>query len=143
MRESGAGRVFEPTALMYLARALLGAGDCAAALAHVEGGLARARSLPSLTMELEILLTRALVVAQAEGAGARAEIERDLARARELIEETGARVREPVLHERRGELACLGGDPAARERELREAVRLYAEMGATWHAERVEGELVR
>ena len=32
------------------------------------------------------------------------------------------------------------GDPAAAERELREAQRLYQEMGATGHAERLARE---
>jgi adenylate cyclase len=61
--------------------------------------------------------------------------------ARELIEETGARVCEPLLHERRAELARLDGDEAARADELREAARLYTEMGATGRAQRVAAEL--
>jgi hypothetical protein len=39
------------------------------------------------------------------------------------------------------ELAHLIGDDASRERELREAHRLYTEMGATGHAERLAREL--
>jgi hypothetical protein len=50
-------------------------------------------------------------------------------------------VYEPFWREARAELAKLRGDDAARERELREAHRLYSEMGATYHAERVAGEL--
>ncbi len=38
------------------------------------------------------------------------------------------------------ELEHLRGDDAARTRELREALRLYTEMGATGHAERVARE---
>ncbi len=38
---------------------------------------------------------------------------------------------------RRAKLAALLGDDAGRERELREAQRLFTEMGATGHAERV------
>ena len=39
------------------------------------------------------------------------------------------------------ELARLRGDDAARTRELREALRLYTEMSAAGHAERVAREL--
>jgi class 3 adenylate cyclase/tetratricopeptide (TPR) repeat protein len=141
MRESGAGRVYEPWTLNYFARALAGAGDHATARARVEEGLGRIRSLPNPKAEAELLLTRALVLSQGEGAGARAEIERDLDRAEALVGETGFGVLEPLLHERRAELARLKGDGAARDRELREAARLYAEMGATGHAERVAGAL--
>ncbi len=42
---------------------------------------------------------------------------------------------------RRAKLTALLGDDAGRERELREAQRLYTEMGATGHAERVGREL--
>ena len=47
----------------------------------------------------------------------------------------------PLLHEARAELERACGDAAAAERELREAQRLYAEMGATGHAERLAREL--
>ena len=42
---------------------------------------------------------------------------------------------------RRAKLAALLGDDAGRERELREAQRLFTEMGAEAHAERVGREL--
>ncbi len=64
-----------------------------------------------------------------------------LARAVELIEELGARVYRPQVCEERAELARLRGDEAARDRELREAHRLFTEMGATGHAERLAREL--
>jgi hypothetical protein len=48
---------------------------------------------------------------------------------------------EPFWREARAELARLRDDDAARERELREAHRLYVEMGATGHAERLAKEL--
>ena len=62
---------------------------------------------------------------------------RTLAEASALIEETEARCREPIVHEISAELARLRGDEATRERELREAHRLFVEMGATGHAERI------
>ena len=47
----------------------------------------------------------------------------------------------PSLHEERAELARRSGDAPTRDRELREAHRLYTEMGATGHAERLAKEL--
>ncbi len=47
----------------------------------------------------------------------------------------------PPVHEQRAELAQRGGDVAIAERELREAHRLFTEMGARGHAERVAREL--
>ncbi len=41
----------------------------------------------------------------------------------------------------RSERAHARGDAASRERHLREAHRLYTEMGATGHAERLAREL--
>jgi hypothetical protein len=46
-----------------------------------------------------------------------------------------------LLHEARAELERACGDAAAAERELHQAQRLYAEMGATGHAERLAREL--
>ena len=62
-------------------------------------------------------------------------------RCSELIEQTGARLYTPQVHEQRAALADLSGDGAEAERELREAHRLYTGMGATGHAERVAREL--
>ncbi len=66
-----------------------------------------------------------------------AEVERTLAEASALIDETEARCREPIVHEISAELARLRGDEATRECELREAHRLFVAMGATGHAERI------
>jgi len=57
------------------------------------------------------------------------------------VGETEARCREPIVHEISAELARLRADEATRERELRQAHRLFAEMGATGHAERLAKEL--
>ena len=59
----------------------------------------------------------------------------------DLVTETGARVYLPFLWEERAALADLLGDEAGRTRDLRAAHRLYTEMGATGHAERVAREL--
>jgi hypothetical protein len=64
-------------------------------------------------------------------------VARTLAEASALIEETEARCREPIVHEITAELARVRGDEATCDRELREARRLFVEMGATGHAERM------
>jgi hypothetical protein len=69
------------------------------------------------------------------------DIQSALSEAQALVEETGGRSREPLIHEERAELARLTGDDATYQRELREAHRLFTEMGATGHAERVGREL--
>jgi hypothetical protein len=58
-----------------------------------------------------------------------------------LIEETGGRAHEPHVRIERARLAELCGDAAVRDRELREAHRLFVEMGASGHAERLAKEL--
>ncbi len=48
---------------------------------------------------------------------------------------------EPFLREVRAESAALQGDSKTQQCELREAHRLFTEMGATGHAERLAREL--
>jgi hypothetical protein len=86
-----------------------------------------------------IVLARVLM--QSDGPAARSAIEAELDRAEALIGESGARALAPLVLEERARLARLLGDEPCRERELREAHRLFAEMGATGHAERLAQEL--
>jgi hypothetical protein len=58
-----------------------------------------------------------------------------------MIEETEARCREPIVHEISAELARVRGDEPTRERELREALRLFTEIGAPIRAAEVAKEL--
>jgi hypothetical protein len=44
---------------------------------------------------------------------------------------------DPFIRVERARLARLSGDEATSQRELREAHRLYTEMGATGHVERL------
>ncbi len=53
---------------------------------------------------------------------------------------SGAKSYEPSLHVERAELARLVGDEAHRERELREAHRLFTEIGAPVRAAEVAKE---
>jgi hypothetical protein len=57
------------------------------------------------------------------------------------LEMSGAKSYEPFVHVERAELARLTGDEAARGRELREAHRLFLEIGAPIRAEQVAKEL--
>ena len=75
------------------------------------------------------------------GLTAREEIESALARARELTPPLGEVSIEPMIHVELAELARQNGDEQERERELREAHRLFTDIGATGHAERLAEEL--
>jgi hypothetical protein len=86
-----------------------------------------------------VLRARALLAR--DGARAAGDVEAILAEAEQRIAETGARIHLPDVHLARAELARLTGDEAARQRELREAHRLFTAMGATTRAEEVAREL--
>jgi len=58
-----------------------------------------------------------------------------------LVEETGARSLEPFIRIELAELARLTGDEETRHRELREAHRLFTEMGAPLQAAKLAPEL--
>jgi hypothetical protein len=127
--------------LAELSEARLGAGDLASARALAEESVARAKEQGAKYFECwgRLALSRALLADP--DADASAEIERHLERALKLVGETEGRALEPQIGEERARLAELRGDDSANQRELREAHRLYAEMGATGHAERVAREL--
>ncbi len=76
-----------------------------------------------------------------EAAHTRNEVTSALERVAELIDQMGAESRRPRLEELRAELADRHGDATGSERHLRDAHRLYIEMGATGHAERLAREL--
>jgi class 3 adenylate cyclase/tetratricopeptide (TPR) repeat protein len=71
------------------------------------------------------------------------EIEKTVAQAEALCEETGMRVHQPCLLELRAALAKRRGKAQETHQKLREAHRLYTEIGATGHAERLARELDR
>jgi adenylate cyclase len=140
-RRNRTGREFEAQLLLRLARARLGRGDAAGARRAAEEAvtLARERGQASHESQARIALARALC---ASGGGeARAAVEDELERASALLETTGCRAFAPRIAEARAELAHALGDEARWERELREAHRLYSEMGATGYAQRVAEEL--
>jgi len=59
----------------------------------------------------------------------------------QCVAETDARIYQPYWHECRAEFEEHFGDPSRRREELREAHRLFSEMGGTGHAERIAREL--
>jgi class 3 adenylate cyclase/tetratricopeptide (TPR) repeat protein len=136
-RKSGLHYGLTAWAICFLAEAKLGQGDTRAALELADEALADARQSGGRLFEMDALLTRARALLGSEGARCAPEVERTLAEVSALIDETEARCREPIVHEISAELARLRGDKATRERELREAHRLFTDMGATGHAERI------
>jgi adenylate cyclase len=141
-QEGGGGPPVELLTLssrLGLAYAELGQSE--RALDAAARGVALVRALRMPVFVAIALLMQAQVIRKAQGIEARAAIEAALVEAADLIESTSIRGWQPVLHVERAGLARLVGNEAARERELREAQRLFTAMGATGHAERLGREL--
>jgi len=86
-------------------------------------------------------LTLARVLLAADDPDLHDEVERVVERAEACCKETGMRIHLPSLLELRANLAERRGNPQEAGRNLREAHRLFTEMGATGHAERLAREL--
>lgn len=127
--------------LARLARAQVGTGKARAPRSTAEESVALSCERGQRLWELlgQIALAEALVADQ--GVKARTAVEKALQRAAALVEETGARVHPPQIVEARARLAKSSGDAGAGERHLRDAHRLYTDIGATGHARRVAEEL--
>jgi multidrug efflux pump subunit AcrA (membrane-fusion protein) len=81
------------------------------------------------------------VLLASSGATARSAVEAALAAAQAQVDQSGERVHQPFIHLARAELEAVLGDTAARQGELREAHRLFTEIGAPIRAEQVAREL--
>jgi adenylate cyclase len=127
--------------LVRLAEAHLALGDRDRARSLVEEGVDLARSSGQAAVEAFGCLTLARVLLASDRRAPQAEIETALDRALQLASTMDAKLVVPMIHVERAELARLSGDDEGREHELRDAHRLYTEMGATGHAERLAGEL--
>src|SRR5262249_17975598 len=110
-------------------------------LTLADESIALGRRRGSRLWEFSALLTRSRVLREAQGVQATREIESALAEADAWLEMSGAKSYEPFLHVERAHLARLSGEEAARERELREAHRLFTEIGAPIRAAEVAREL--
>src|SRR5438034_1247288 len=141
MRERRSSHILEGFDLRVLAEASLGAGDPDGARETAELALAHARQHHTRVFEIGALLAWARVHRATDGADGAAGIEAALRDAMALVEAIEARAFAPFIHVERAALAHLLGDATARQRELREAHRLFTEMGAPIRAEQVSREL--
>jgi class 3 adenylate cyclase/tetratricopeptide (TPR) repeat protein len=130
----------ESFASAFLAEAYAQNGEPERALRTAEEALNRARQssiglLPSVLWEFARthLLTRGLASHDA--------IEAALDEASGLVQRMEFKLLEPFISTQRAELARLAGDEATRERELREAHRLFIAIGAPFRAAEVAKEL--
>lgn len=136
MRAGESGGFYEPQLLTALTEAHRGLGDETRAR-ELAGEAVEAGERTGIRVgELRAQLARARVLLAFDGLEARPAIEAALERAQAVVEETGARGFEPQILLERGRLAGLVGDELGREDCLREAHRLFTEMGATGRAER-------
>ncbi len=135
-------RQHEARILAPLAEAYLGAGDRERALETAEAARRAGRELGTRHWEAEACVAHArALLADGSTDDDSDAAERALERADELVRETGNVVLTPFILEQRATLALARGDPTAHERALHEAQRLYTEMDATGHAERLAREL--
>jgi tetratricopeptide (TPR) repeat protein len=140
-RQSQQSLAHEAQMIAYLAEAYLGGGEDRRARELAMEAVALARGQGARPNECQAQITLARALSKSENTDRTEDVKAALDRARELAEDMGARPFEAQIHEVSAELAALLGDDAGREPELREAHRLYTEMGATGHAERVAREL--
>ena len=124
-----------------MSRLLLAANNPDRARAIAAQATNAARDLATRTTECFGQITLAEALRRTEGVAAAGAIRNALARARNLVDGTEARAYEPWILEEEGRLAQLEGDQAQFESKLREAHRLFVEMGATGHAKRLAREL--
>lgn len=141
-RERGTGLEVEASILARLAEARCGAGDPAGARATARQAVAIGRERRTPFFELEAQLALGRVLLRTGGPAEEDAIRTALAEAIALVQATGAACYEPLVRVELARLARLGGDEPARRRELREAHRLFAEMGATPRAEAVAREMM-
>jgi adenylate cyclase len=139
-REAKANVLEEASVLALLAEAHLGAGKPATARRLAEEAVAAARRRRTPVYECQAQLARAAALLEPGGASAGRAVGQALARARALIEETGARSYAPFVHEQRAALARLRGDWTRCRRELSEARRQFLAIGAAGHARRIDGQ---
>jgi hypothetical protein len=142
--EVGRGRrllLMEGGVLEAMAAAYVGLGDYAKAMSLADEAIAVCRRRAARIWEITPHLTRIRALRETQGVQAKPEIDAALAEAAAWLEMSGATSYEPFLHLERAELAKLTGDQATRECELREAHRLFSEIGAPIRAAEVAKEL--
>ena len=125
--------ILEAATLSWLALAYLGEGARERARQLADD----ARSAAGMAWPRPIFR----VLLATSGSNAVDGIEAELGGYREVAERERARPLEADLHEIDAQIARVRGDLDKHARHLREAHRLYTEMGATGHAKRLAREL--
>jgi class 3 adenylate cyclase/tetratricopeptide (TPR) repeat protein len=128
-----------PQITAYLSEAWLGTGDAPRAVALAKGAVTASALRKSLHREAQaqLALGHALLVEQ--GRGALRGAESALARAEALVAESGARLLAPHVELLRAAVGAARGDAALSARALGTAQRLFHDLGAAGHAQRVAG----
>jgi tetratricopeptide (TPR) repeat protein len=140
-REGGTGVEGDGWRLTLLGECYLGLGDPERARTLVAKGVEVARAQGHRFNERHASLALARVLLGSAGTAAHAEIDAALADALKLARDTGAKAFEPLVHVELAELSRQLGEEEGCQHELREAHRLFTEIGASGHAERLSGEL--
>ena len=140
-RRTRTGLFLEAELLVHLAEGQLGSGEWALARSSVREAVAVARRRGTRVAESMALLVEARLLTRTRAGSARGRVLGALRAAQSLIDHTGARTLEPFVHLERANLAHATGDRGTRQRELRIARRVFAEMGATTRSARLEEEL--
>ncbi len=140
-RAGQAGVETEALALAWLAAVHLGLGNAPEAGAAATEALAAAARRRTRTAECIAHIGYARVLLRLGWAGESDGVERALARALALVEETGAYANEPFIRVQRARLALLVGDRTTHQRELRAAHDQFAAMGATARVQKLAAEL--
>jgi tetratricopeptide (TPR) repeat protein len=130
-----------PWSVLWLSDAHRELGNVAKALELAREGLemAQAQESPTAAAFGGLILARALLASGDEAAFD--ELESVLSQVSSAVREMEYRTYEPLIHVELAELARRRGDADARQRELEEAYRLFGEVGADGHAQRLAGEL--
>jgi adenylate cyclase len=139
-RAEGAAQIEQPLILAGLADVYLGTGDIERALAAASEAIEVSRRLGTRWKEIAAHLARARVLRMRGTGDVQEDVSNALRAAEDLVNDTGARIYLPFLCEERAALAAQLGDESRREQYLREAHRLFTEMSATGHAERLARE---
>ena len=124
-----------------LAQSYAGLGELERARALAEQAIAVAEAgRGQFQQEIEARLALARILFAERDPALNDAIEASLTRALEVAAK-GVKAYEPIIRLEIAELASRRGDEGERERELREAQRLFAEIGAVARADRVADEL--
>jgi len=127
--------------LAFLAEAQLGAGLGEAAQASAQEALALAQRQRVRGFECLARVSLARVLRVRQGIASRDAIGSQLDAAASIVDEAGVAAFAPFVSEERAALARANGDEAGWARWLREAQRLFAELGAAPRAARLAREL--